>query len=324
MLWHNSRDFEDYCLEPNVPTPSKKDILLPLLEYASQHERFNIDDAIDALAEHFHLSEAERREMLASGKAKRFNIRVMFARLDLCMAGLIESSGRKTLAITTAGKDVIAKRPKSIDRKFLMQFPGYADVINARRANNKAATQELSAPDDLENPEETLEAGYQLLRKDLANALLEKLVTSSPSFFERVVVDLLVAMGYGGSRKDAGEAVGRSGDDGIDGIIKEDKLGLDAIYIQAKRYSEANVVGRPAVQNFAGSLEGNRARKGVFITTSRFSKDAEDYVCRIEKKIILIDGSKLAELMIDHGVGVSETAHYIIKKIDNDYFEELD
>ncbi len=169
-------------------------------------------------------------------------------------------------------------------------------------------------------PSELLESSYQGLRQALADELLERIEKASPRFFERLVVDLLVAMGYGGSRADAGQAVGRSGDDGIDGIIKEDRLGLDFVYVQAKRWDQA--VSRPLVQAFAGSLEGQRARKGVFITTSRFTREAEEYVTRIEKRIVLVDGERLAQLMIDHGVGVADVASYHVKRVDLDYFDE--
>ena len=171
-----------------------------------------------------------------------------------------------------------------------------------------------------QTPLETLETAYLDLRRQLADELLQTIRSASPAFFEKLVVDVLVAMGYGGSLKDAGEAIGRRGDDGIDGIIKEDRLGLDVVYIQAKRW--AATVGRPDVQGFAGSLEGHRARKGVFITTSQFSKDAKEYVNRIEKRIVLIDGEQLAQLMIDSGVGVSDVEHYRVRTLDQDYFEE--
>ncbi len=170
------------------------------------------------------------------------------------------------------------------------------------------------------SPEETLAASYTLLRNTLAAELLEAVRKATPAFFEKLVVDLLVAMGYGGSVEDAGSAVGGVGDDGVDGMIKEDKLGLDVVYIQAKRWS--STVGRPAVQAFAGSLEGHRARKGVLLTTADFSQEARDYVQRIEKKIVLIDGPKLAQLMIDYDVGVTKERTYVVKRIDRDYFDE--
>jgi restriction system protein len=175
-------------------------------------------------------------------------------------------------------------------------------------------------PPDTATPEEALEDSYLKLRAALADDLLERLKACSPSFFERLVVDLLVAMGYGGSLADAGQAIGRSGDGGIDGIIKENKLGLDVVCIQAKRWKET--VGRPDVQGFAGSMEGFRARKGVMLTTSAFSKEAQEYVTRIERKIVLIDGRQLAQLMIDHDIGVATARSFVVKKVDLDYFDE--
>lgn len=195
---------------------------------------------------------------------------------------------------------------------FLRQYP---EFVQFRRARRPAAGEEID-----ETPEEILESSYQNLRRDLAKELLERIMSCSPTFFEGLVVDLLVAMGYGGSRIDAGQAVGQSHDGGIDGIIKEDKLGLDVVYVQAKRWEAT--VGRPKVQTFAGSLEGLRARKGVLITTSQFSQEARDYVKRIEKRIVLINGEQLAELMIDHGIGTTEVASYPLKKVDLDYFGE--
>jgi restriction system protein len=205
--------------------------------------------------------------------------------------------------------------PPQIDRKFLEQFPEYADFRALSRGVEKL---DEGGEEASQTPEEILELSYQSLRRDLAQELLERIMRCSSQFFERLVVELLVVMGYGGSRKDAGEAVGQSGDGGIDGIIKEDRLGLDVVYIQAKRWE--GTVGRPVVQTFAGSLEGQRARKGILITTSQFSKEARDYVDRIEKKIVLIDGQQLAQLMIDHNVGVAEVETYTVKRVDLDYF----
>jgi restriction system protein len=172
---------------------------------------------------------------------------------------------------------------------------------------------------EIETPEERMATAYQTLRADLQADLIEQVKSASPPFFERLVVDLLLAMGYGGSRQDAGRAIGKSGDGGIDGIIKEDKLGLDVIYIQAKRWE--GTVGRPEVQKFAGALQGHRASKGVFITTSSFTREAEEYANAINTKLILINGAVLTELMIDHNVGVATTGTYELKRVDADYFE---
>ena len=224
-------------------------------------------------------------------------------------AGLIEAPKRGINRITQRGLDVLKKKPQQID-----EFKEF----RALRHPKEEEGQERETND--KTPEESLEGAYQRLRNDLAADLLQILKTSSPSFFERLVVEVIVKMGYGGTRQDAGKAVGKSGDGGIDGIIKEDKLGLDTIYIQAKRWE--NTVGRPEIQKFVGALTGLRAKKGLFITTSDFSSDAEDFVSRIDAKIVLIDGATLAQLMIEHNVGVSTVNTYEIKKVDSDYFSE--
>lgn len=304
--------------------PSQFEVTLPLLQYAATQDEFKTQDAIEVLAKQFRLTDEERREMLDSGRHRRFDNRVWFARLALKKSGLIERTPNKKLRITDSGREVLQNPPEKIDRKYMMQFPEYKKLWDKVREKQKNKRSHPNAEPDveLENPEEQIEYYYRHLNDDLAQELLEKLTETPPQFFEQVVVDLLVSMGYGGSRKDAAEATRLTADDGIDGVIKEDKLGLDAIYIQAKRYAVGNGVGRPAVQAFAGSLEGNRARKGVFITTSHFTKDAHQFVERIEKKIILIDGAQLTRLMIEHNIGVSEEARYVVKKIDHDYFEQ--
>jgi restriction system protein len=197
------------------------------------------------------------------------------------------------------------------------QFPEHRAFRTPKKAN-------APLPDSMSSnemtPQEHIEFGYQQIRVDLAADLLARMKTCPPHFFERLVIDLLLAMGYGGSLQDAGKAVGKSGDGGIDGIIKEDRLGLDAIYIQAKRWE--NVVGRPEVQKFAGALQGQRARKGIFITTSSFTKEAEAFAASIDSKIVLLGGEELAALMIDHDIGVTEIASYAMKRVDTDYFTE--
>jgi restriction system protein len=295
--------------------PGFQNFMLPLLEVVKDGKDYSQDDVIDALASKVNLPEEARNEILPSGMQTRFENRVGWARTHLKKAGLVESTGRGRFRISQRGLDVLKGKPTTIDIKFLMQFPEFVEFRNVSKQENK---QDEREDESNQTPEEILESSYQNLRQDLAHDLLERVKKCSPRFFERLVVDLLVAMGYGGSRKDAGQAIGQSGDGGIDGIIKEDKLGLDAVYIQAKRWDAT--VGRPIVQAFAGSLEGQRARKGVFITTSQFSQDAKDYVSRIEKKIVLIDGEELTQLMIDHNIGVNEVASYTVKKIDLDYF----
>jgi restriction system protein len=239
---------------------------------------------------------------------------------------LIEAAGRGRFRITERGLSELRAAPQRIDLRYLKKFPELADFRKRGQQdeldNGDTAAGEALAVVEATNqtPREVLEASYQILRRDLAQDLLEQIKKKPPIFFEQLVVDLLVAMGYGGSRKEAGERVGRSGDGGIDGIIKEDKLGLDYVYIQAKRWDRT--VGRPDVQGFAGALDEQKARKGVMISTATFSQDARRYVERIEKKIVLIDGELLTQLMIDYNVGVAEEQTYIVKKVDLDYFGE--
>lgn len=234
-------------------------------------------------------------------------------------AGVIEKTRRGFYKITVSGNELLTQNPERIDLKTLKQFPEYAEFWKPKKSTT-AETSTINTVESSITPEESLETAYQTIRVNLATEILETVKSCTPNFFERLVVELLVRMGYGGTLKDAGKAVGKSGDGGIDGIIKEDRLGLDVIYLQAKRW-EGNV-SRPEIQKFAGALLGNQARKGVFITTSDFTKEARDYVKTISSNIILINGEELAELMIDYNVGVSVAITYEIKKIDSDYFSE--
>lgn len=294
--------------------PGFQALMLPLLQMASDGTVHEVDEAIEHLAECFKLTDDERKEMLPSGTQRSFNNRVIWARSYMKQAKLLEYPGRSQFRITDRGLKILQTNPPRIDIAFLMQFP---EFVEFRKGNRKAATKE-SGSDSEQTPEEALESSYQSLQESLAQELLDRIKASPPQFFENLVVDLLVAMGYGGSRKDAGQAVGQSGDGGIDGIIKEDRLGLDVVYLQAKRWE--GTVGRPVVQGFAGSLAGYHANKGVMITTSQFSSDAVQYARSIGMKIVLIDGEQLADLMIEHGVGVSQVATYTVKRIDLDYF----
>ena len=298
--------------------PDYQTCMLPLLEFYADGKEHTNRESTDALAEVFRLTEEEQRTMLPSGVQGLFENRVNWARTYMKKAALIEATKRGIHRITKRGLEVLKKKPERINGAFLATFQEFKDFKALRHNKEEEETPEL----DLNNktPEETLEGAYQKLRGDLAAELLQRLKTCSPTFFERLVVEVIVKMGYGGTRKDAGRAIGKSGDGGIDGIIKEDKLGLDAIYIQAKRWD--STVGRPEIQKFVGALTGQRAKKGLFITTATFSADAEDYVSRIDAKVVLIDGETLAQLMIDHNVGVSTVGAYEIKKIDSDYFAE--
>jgi restriction system protein len=298
--------------------PDYQTAMLPLLKFLSDGGEHSLREAIDALADQFSLTEAERAEMLPSGQQATFNNRVGWARTYMKKAGLLESTRRGFFRITDRGRKVLAGAPARIDVNFLEQFDEFIQFRSYRKEKTHAG--EIVTYTTDETPEESLETAYQKLREGLASEILQTTKNCSPSFFEQLVVDLLVKMGYGGSRREAGQALGKSGDGGIDGIIKEDKLGLDIIYIQAKRWDAS--VGRPEVQKFAGALQGQRAKKGIFITTSAFTKEATDYGAFIDTKIILIDGARLAELMIDHGIGVATQAVYEIKRIDSDYFAE--
>jgi restriction system protein len=298
--------------------PDFQTMMLPLMRHCQDGQEHSISDTVDALANHFKLTDEERKALLPSGVQEVLRNRVAWAKSHLKMAGLLANPRRGIYQITPRGQEVLSKSPTAINLRFLQQFPEYV----AFRATHRQRTEEADEPETNHGatPEEALETAYAKIRDDLAADILQRLKTCSPAFFERLVVEVIVKMGYGGSRQDAGKAIGRSGDGGIDGMIKEDKLGLDAIYIQAKRWE--NTVGRPEIQKFVGALTGQRAKKGLFITTADFSADAQDYVSRIDTKVVLIDGETLAQLMIDHNVGVSTIATYDLKKIDTDYFTE--
>ncbi len=303
-----------------MPLPDYQTCMLPLLRFAKNGQEHSLREAIDDLAEQFALTETERKELLPSGRQATFDNRVGWARTYLKKAGLLQSPKRGYFQITTLGREVLMTNPEAITVKFLDQFPSFqAFRSESRKAESLDSSQDAVL--ETENtPQEELEQAFQRLNTGLATDLLQTVKECSPAFFERLVIDLLVTMGYGGSRKDAGQTLGRSGDGGIDGIIKEDRLGLDVIYIQAKRWD--GTVGRPEIQKFAGALQGMRARKGVFITTSSFTGEARDYVSLIDSKIVLIDGVTLTQFMITHNVGVAPITAYEVKRIDTDYFTE--
>lgn len=308
-----------------MPLPDYQQFMLPLLQYLSDGETRMRQEQVEWLADHFQLSSSQRAELLPSGKMATLNSRIGWAATYLVKAGLIERPARGQACITARGQEALgdSQRGILINTAYLRQYPEFvAFQTQTHKSDDGEAEIPPSGSDAgvTQTPQEAIEAGYQALRATLASDLLERIKAGTPRFFEHLVLDLLVAMGYGGSRADAAQAVGGTGDGGVDGSIKEDKLGLDSIYLQAKRWQDS--VGRPIVQAFAGSLEGHRARKGVLITTSKFSQDAHDYVRRIEKRIVLIDGQQLTDLMIDHGVGVAEVASFSIKRVDEDYFEE--
>lgn len=296
--------------------------MLPLLRFAGDGQEHQLKDAIATLAGEFSLTEEEKNEFLPSGQQPVFTNRVGWARTYLKKAGLLSSPRRGYFQITDRGKSVLEEKPNEINQKYLERFPEFVEFKSIRRDKSEENGNGYETPELTlgQTPHEALESAYERLRSELASEILTSIRGCDPTLFEKIVVELLVKMGYGGSRKDAGRAIGRSGDEGIDGIIKEDHLGLDNIYIQAKRWEAT--IGRPEIQKFAGALQGQRARKGIFITTSDFTRDALGFVSRIDSKIILIDGATLAKLMIDFGVGVNPVATYQVQKIDSDYFTD--
>lgn len=303
-----------------MPVPDFQSMMLPLLELTADNQPHSVSEAYEVLAHRLGLAAGDLEEMLPSGRQSRFKNRVQWAKTHLSKAGCIRMAGPAVFEITTRGEQLLAEGPERVTIALLRRYPEFRE-FRARKPSDAPDGALQQTADDEQTPQEVLEASYQSLRHALADELLARIMSSPPEFFERLVVDLLVAMGYGGSRLDAGASLGKSHDSGVDGVIKEDRLGLDAVYIQAKRWQ--NNVGRPELQAFAGSLMGLKARKGVFITTSAFTSEAAEYVKSVqERNIVLVDGETLAELMMDHDVGVSEVSRFIIKQLDSDYFDE--
>ena len=323
--------------------PDFQSVMYPLLELLADGAEHRRQDDLEALSRLFALSADDRDQWLPSRRARVFDNRVAWANTYLAKAGLVTRTGRGMIRITDRGRDLLESGVQKLDTLYLTRFPEFEEWRRRPASDSVAGVAAVGAAIDPssepvsgtrvgttgpadrapvveQTPAELLEFGYERLRQTLADDVIARVKDAPAAFFERLVVDVLVAMGYGGSRLDAGQAVGRSGDDGIDGIIKEDRLGLDSIYVQAKRWDQP--VGRPVVQAFAGSLEGHRARKGVLITTATFTREAREYVTRIEKRIVLIDGNELAQLMIDFGVGVAPVVTYQVKRLDEDYFDE--
>jgi restriction system protein len=298
----------------DMAIPDYQTVMLPLLKLLADGKEYRMQELAPAICEQFDLSESEQKELTPSGKQTVIRNRLGWARTYMKKAGLIEHPKRGVFRITARGRQLLSENPDCINVQHLEKFPEFIEFRNTRRDKPVVPEQ------DTKTPEEALDAAYEQLRASLEAEILAAVTSGTPEFFERLVVDVLVHMGYGGNRKDAGQAVGKSGDGGIDGIIKEDKLGLDTIFVQAKKWDKP--VPRPEIQKFAGALQGVRARKGVFITTSSFSDGAVEYAHNIENKIVLIDGKMLAGLMIDHNVGVSDVAAYEVKRLDSDYFED--
>lgn len=295
--------------------PDYQTLMLPLLNLIKDGQEYHFGPLVSVLSEHFKLTEEERKQLLPSGQMTTIKSRAGWARTYLKKAGLLEQPKRGFLKITPRGLDVMKLNPTRIDSKFLERFP---EFIAFRDAGKNESNQNEFLNSMESTPEENIENGISKINTQLSADIISEIKSCSPAFFEKLVVELLLAMGYGGSRAEAGRATQLSADGGIDGIIDEDKLGLDSIYIQAKRWEAS--VGSPEIQKFVGALQGNRAHKGVFITTSEFTKAAKDYVKNIQNKVVLIDGLTLAKLMIENDVGVSTVSTYKVKKIDSDYF----
>ena len=308
-----------------MPVPDFQSCFRPLLQLLSQRGELQSREAVDALADQFKLTDEERRQLLPSGRQTLIHNRVGWARTYLKKAGLLEAPRRGFVSITGEGRKALGVDPKPFNVRYLKDnYPAFKAFHEVSRSDGQGAENEEAGESssgqiaDTVTPEERLERSYQRLRSELAAELLDRVQAGTPEFFEQLVVRLMVSMGYGGTLKDAGQAIGRSGDEGIDGVIKEDRLGLDVIYLQAKRW--ANPVGRPEVQKFVGALHGKMARKGVFITTSSFTREADEYASKVETKLILINGERLANLMIDFNVGVTTATTYELKKVDSDFF----
>jgi len=295
--------------------PDYETLMLPLLKVISDKREWKIRDTFHLLSEEFGLSDDQEKQLLPSGNEPVIHNRIRWANFYLQKAGLINRVKRGIITISEEGSKILESNPINIDGKFLSKYESFREFKNKSTISKNKITSVIT-----ETPDEILEKTSEELNETLVIDILNNLIEGSPSFFEKVVLDLLLAMGYGGSRREAAEHIGRPGDEGIDGLIKQDRLGLEKIYVQAKRWSGS--VGRPQVQAFAGSLEGFRAQKGIILTTSDFSRSAKEYVSKIGKTIVLIDGKKLASLMIENEIGVYTSASYKIRKIDSDYFEE--
>lgn len=300
-----------------MAVPDFQSFFLPLLRFASDGQEHTLAEARTNLKQVMNISDEDLKEMLPSGSQTKFDNRVGWAKSFLVQAKVLNSPKRGRFYITDRGKDLLSQGYNKIDVEILDQYPEFVDFRTGKTGGRSSLQ---SSDDHDETPEETLQKSYLSIRSDLAGELLTRIKDNSPKFFEQLVVDLMIALGYGGSLSDPGHPTSMSGDEGIDGIIKEDKLGLDVIYLQAKKWEGS--VGRPEIQKFVGALHGKHSKKGVFITTGTFTNDARGYVLTIDSKVILIDGRELAELMIDNGLGVSTNISYEIKKIDTDYFDE--
>ncbi len=306
-----------------MPIPEYNEIKVPALELFADGKVRRSAETYGELAQAFALTVEERAEVLPSGGQRRWENRVLWALYDLYRAGLLGKPKRGSYVITEAGRKVIQEKPKHIDRAYLMQFPAFAEWMKTNGRRNPEVTDTSGvaggAGDGGSTPEEAIEAAHQVLNGALRKEVLELVKKMDPIRFEQLVLDLLLSMGYGGSREEAAQVTKASHDEGIDGVINEDRLGLDVIYLQAKRWQQT--VGRKEIQSFVGALAGQQATKGVFITTSDFAETAVQYARKVAQKVILIDGDRLADLMIQHNIGVSRVRAYEVKQVDSDYFD---
>lgn len=300
--------------------PDFQSLMLPLLKITADGKEHNVHDAVRKFESDFALNDEEKEARIPSGSQTVLMNRTIWARTYLKKALLITDPRRSYFQITQRGLDLLAENPKEININLLKRYSEFLEFSTRRPKEEKTVA--VSSQDEETTPEEQMEIAYQSIRTSLVDQLIEEIIKTSPAFFERLVVDLLFAMGYGGTKRELAQAVGKSGDEGIDGIIQQDKLGLDNIYLQAKKWQAESTIGRPEIQKFVGALHGKHARRGVFLTTAKFSREALDYVTYIDTKVILVDGQRLANLMIDYGVGVSLSTRYEIKTIDHDFFTD--
>ena len=311
-----------------MAVPDYQSCMRPLLQFCADGREISISEAAAFVAAQFRLSAEDLAEQIPSGKQTLLANRVHWARTYLDKAGALRRTKRAHFVITDRGHTLLAQNPERVDARVLRQFPEFVAFQSPKgeRAEDKAAPDSPQPVPDFSarTPEETLQASAEAIFEALRGQLLDRIRELSPSFFERLVVDLIVAMGYGGSRDSVVQRLGKSGDEGIDGVVNEDPLGLDVVYIQAKRYAADNSIGRERIQQFAGALVGQGASKGVFVTTSSFSRGACEYAQRVPQRIILIDGAELTRLMIRYGVGVRTERTIELRRIDLDYFEDVD
>lgn len=307
-----------------VAIPDYQTLMLPVLKCAAGAET-RVAEIEDKIAAEFNLTSEERTEFLPSGRQSILHNRIHWAKFYLAKAGLLVSPRRGWFKASEAGLELVSSKPARIDVKLLLKYPTFREFYR-RDANGNDETETSPShaplPTTSITPEEQIEQIHLAVKGALRADLLERILQNSAVFFEALIVDLLVAMGYGGSHREAARQLGRTGDGGVDGVIDEDRLGLDRVYVQAKRYGKGNCVGRPEVQGFVGSLVGLGATKGVFVTTSTFSQNAVDYARHLAQRVILIDGERLTELMIEHNVGVRLTRAVEFKRIDEDFFSE--